>query len=280
MIKIDSHQHYWNPARGDYGWMPKDNETLYRTYGPADLSPHMEEVGVDKSVIVQAANSVHETEYKLGIADAVDSVAGVVGWIDFEKLEDLEHLQRLANHPKFLGVRPMIQDIADDAWMLRDDVQWGYQALCDLGLTFDALGRTQHLDHFLAVFKRYPDMKVVLDHIMKPDIANETPEKFKTWADKMARIAAETNACCKLSGMVTEAGEDWTIETLRPYADHVLDIFGPERIMWGSDWPVCRLRCEYKVWHDTARALTAHLSSDAQDQIFGGTAVRFYGLAV
>ncbi|MEM9427689.1 MAG: amidohydrolase family protein, partial [Pseudomonadota bacterium] len=273
MAMVDAHQHYWNPARGDYGWMPADDPILTRPYGPADLAPYLGQTGVTKTVLVQAAESVEETEYMLGIADATDSVAGVVGWIDFEDRAHLKHLERLARHPKFKGVRPMIQDIPDVDWMLRDDVQWGYQALTDLGLTFDALGFPQHLANFLTIFQRYPDMRAVVDHCMKPQIGAHSDESFANWAAGMARIASETGAYCKLSGIVTETGETWTVDELRPYARHVLDTFGPERVMWGSDWPVLRLRGEYDAWRAAALDLTAHLSEADKARIFGGTAI-------
>lgn len=280
MATVDSHQHFWNPARGDYGWMPPDHPVLTRTYGPQDLAPWLQQAGVTHSVIVQAAESVEETEYMLGIADATDTVAGVVGWVDFERPDHRLHLERLAKHPMFKGVRPMIQDIPDDDWMLRDDVQWAYQALIDLGLTFDALGFPRHLTNFLTILRRYPDMRVVVDHCMKPQIGAHSAENFAHWADGMAQIAEQTGAFCKLSGIITETGEDWTVDELRPYARHVLDVFGPDRVMWGSDWPVMRLRGEYPDWHAAARALTDHLSDAESAQVFGGTAVAFYGLDV
>ncbi|ABD55027.1 amidohydrolase family protein [Jannaschia sp. CCS1] len=273
--RIDAHQHYWHPQRGDYDWMPMDNAVLARPYGPADLAPHLRTHGIGRSVLVQAAATVQETEYMLGIADATPTVAGVVGWIDFERPDDLHHLQRLANHPKFLGVRPMIQDIPDDGWMLRDDVQWGYQAIIDHDLTFDALGFPRHLANFHTLLMRYPDMRVVIDHCMKPQIRAHSAESFRHWADGMTLLADTTNAACKLSGLVTEA-DGWTLEDLRPYARHVLDAFGPDRVMWGSDWPVCQLEATYDEWGNAAEALTAHLSRGAQDMIFGGTAAAFY----
>jgi L-fuconolactonase len=278
MINIDAHQHFWNPPRGDYHWMPQDNATLFRAYGPADLAPQIQRAGVDKTIVVQAAATVEETEYMLGIADATDFVAGIVGWIDFENPDDIGHLKRLANHPKFLGVRPMIQDISDNDWMLRDDIQWGYEALTDLGLTFDALGMPPHLANFLTLLKRHSKMKVVIDHCMKPDIANPTPDKFRFWADGMSRLAEETSAYCKLSGLVTEASENWTVEDLRPYANHVISAFGPDRVMWGSDWPVVRLRGEYSDWRSAAKELTADLTEPEKARIFGGTAAEFYGI--
>jgi L-fuconolactonase len=279
MINIDAHQHFWNPARGDYHWMPKDNETLYRSYTPADLAPQLKQAGVDKTILVQAASTVEETEYMLGIADVTDFVGGIVGWVDFEKPDDIHHLKRLADHPKFLGVRPMIQDISDDDWMLREDVQWGYEALIDLGLRFDALGMPPHLANFLTLLKRHSEMKVVIDHCMKPEIANATPKKFQFWADGMSRLADETSACCKFSGLVTEASENWTVEDLRPFANHVISAFGADRVMWGSDWPVERLRGEYADWRAAALELTADLSADDKSRIFGGTAAEFYGIA-
>lgn len=273
---IDAHQHFWNPARGDHAWMPKGDPVLDRVYGPQDLVGHLVQNQVDGTVLVQAAATVHETEYMLGLADASNFVKGVVGWVDFERPEDLATLERLAHHPKFKGVRPMIQDIPDDDWMLRADVQWGFSALADLGLTFDALGFPRHMANFLTILKRHPKLRVVLDHCLKPEVRN--PDQFAFWAEGMRRLAQETGAFVKFSALVTEDGPDWSIERLRPYVEHIIREFGPERIMWGSDWPVVRLRCEYDRWHQAARQLTTGLSLADQRQVFGGTAVAFYGL--
>ena len=280
ILRIDAHHHFWNPARGDYDWMPKDNAVLNRTYLPHDFAPHLAQAGIDRTVLVQAAATVEETEYMLGIADATDSVAAVVGWIDFEDRSHLKHLERLRDHPKFAGVRPMIQDIPDVDWMLREDVQWAYSALVDLDLTFDALGFSRHLHNFLTLLKRYPKLRVVVDHCMKPQIRDHgtAREEFAFWADGMARIAGETTAFCKFSGLVTEANEGWIVDDLRPYAAHLLQVFGPDRLMWGSDWPVCLLRADYRDWHQAAQTLTAELSGAGKEQIFGGTAARFYGI--
>ncbi len=280
-MKIDAHQHFWNPGRGDYTWMPKNDPVLTRTYMPAELEPQLRQAGITKTVLVQAAATLHETEYMLGIADATVSVGAVVGWIDFERREDLHELERLRKHRKFAGVRPMIQDIADVDWMLRDDVQWAYKTLTELDLTFDALGFSRHLANFLTVLTRYPDMRAVIDHCMKPQIRDHgtNRDEFKRWADGMSRLARETAACCKLSGIVTESNEGWTVDTLRPYAEHVLSEFGPERVMWGSDWPVCRLRAEYGQWHQAAQAICSALTDEERDAVFGGTAARFYRVA-
>jgi L-fuconolactonase len=275
---IDAHQHYWNPARGDYDWMPKDDPTLARPYGPADLAPQLATHGIAGTVLVQAAATIHESEYLLGIADATPGVLGVVGWVDFERPGDQAELERLAQHPKFKSVRPMIQDIPDDDWMLRRDVQWGFEAVAGLGLGFDALGFPRHLKNFLTILKRHPSMRVVVDHCMKPQIRDHSSESFRFWADGMARIAGETGAFCKFSALVTEANADWTVADLRPYVEHVFEVFGPARIMWGSDWPVCRLRCEYARWRETAEELTEGLSETERARVFGGTAAEFYRL--
>jgi len=277
-MQIDAHQHFWHPGRGDYGWMPKDDPILSRTYGPAELWPQLQAAGVEATVLVQAAPSIAETEYMLGIADATPWVRGVVGWIDFENPGDLAELQRLSGHPKFKGVRPMIQDLPDDAWMLREDVQWAFRAICDLGLRFDALGFPRHLAHFLTILKRYPTMQVVVDHCMKPQIREKSAAHFRFWADGMARIADETAAVVKLSALITEADADWTVDDLRPYTDHVFDVFGAERVMWGSDWPVCRLRGDYSDWRHAALTLTQGLSEVDRALIYGGTAAGFYAL--
>lgn len=278
-MKIDAHQHYWHPARGDYGWMPEDDPILSRPYGPSDLAPTLADLGITKTVLVQAAPTVAETEYMLGLADATPSIGAVVGWVDFEAPDVADTLARLARHPTFSGVRPMIQDIPDDDWMLRDDVQAGFRAVTDLGVTFDALGFSRHLANFLTILQRYPEMRVVVDHCMKPDIAGHSPETFRHWAEGMTAIAKHTGAYCKLSGLVTEADGDWSVDDLKPYAHHVLEVFGPARVMWGSDWPVCHLRAEYERWHGAAQMLTADLTPAEKDRVCGGTAQEFYRIA-
>ncbi len=161
----------------------------------------------------------------------------------------------------------------------RDVVDLGF---ADRDLTFDALGYPPHLDNFLTLLRRYPDLRVVIDHGMKARIRDHTegPGIFDRWAEGMSRLADQTQTSCKFSGLVTEAKESWTLDDLRPYADHVLTAFGPDRVMWGSDWPVCRLRVSYDAWRDAAGALTAHLSAEEQAQVFGGMAIRFYRLEV
>lgn len=268
---IDAHQHFWNPARGDYFWMVREAAApIAKPFGPRELAPHLAAARIAKSVLVQAAPTIAETEYMLGLADATDHVAKVVGWIDFENRDDRRQLERLAKHPKFSGVRPMIQDLPDPEWMHRPDVQWALQAIVELDLSFDALGFPLHLDPFLKLFQRYPKMRIVIDHCMKPAIRDGA---FEPWAAKMAVIAKETNVSCKLSGLATEALPGWSIETLRPYAAHVLKQFGPQRVMWGSDWPVLNLNGDYAKWFATAKSLVGEADQGA---VFRQTAEEFY----
>lgn len=269
---IDAHQHFWNPSRGDYHWMAGEAVApINRIILPKDFEAHRAAHGIDRTVLVQAAATIAETEYMLGLADATDFVAKVVGWIDFEDPEDEAHLARLQHHPKFAGVRPMIQDIPDPQWMHRGDVQWAYSALIDHDLSFDALGFPQHLAPFLTLFNRYPDLRVVVDHGMKPRIRDND---FENWAHGMALLAKETSAYCKLSGLATEANAGWTLETLRPYAEHIIDVFGPARVMWGSDWPVLELNGSYGNW--VAAAISYLSNPKDRERVFGGTAAEFY----
>lgn len=279
-MRIDAHHHLWQPARGDYDWMPKDIAVLNRSYSPSDLAPILDENGIEGTVLVQAAATVHETEYMLGLADASPFIKGVVGWVDFENPTQINELTRLAQHPKFKGVRPMIQDIPDVDWMLRDHVQWAYQTLIDLDLTFDALGFAQHMPNFLMLANHYPDLRMVFDHCMKPQIREQQSGKdaFSDWAAGITALATQTQGVCKLSALVTEADAGWTPEDIAPFARHVLDSFGADRVMWGSDWPVSRLQSEYAVWLHMAQEFAAHLSVDEQAAVFGGTATAFYRL--
>jgi len=268
---IDAHQHFWNPARGDYFWMVGDGvKPIARTIMPKDIAPHLKSHGIAKTVLVQAAPTVNETEFMLGIADATEFVAKVVGWVDFENRDDLKHLERLKKHPKFSGVRPMIQDLPDPEWMHRRDVQWAFSALIDLDLTFDALGFPIHLDPFQRLFDKYPTMRTVIDHCMKPVIRED---QFEPWAAKIAKIAKTTPVFCKVSGIPSEAKQGWTVETLKPYASHVIASFGESRVMWGSDWPVLDLNGSYDKWFSAAQSIVPEVK---RAQIFGKTAANFY----
>lgn len=274
-MRVDAHQHYWWPQRGDYPWMAGAPDVLRQPFGPADLQPLLAECGIDASVLVQAAPTVAETDYLLAIAEATPSVAGVVGWIDFERPQDRAVLERLAAHPLLLGIRPMVQDLPDDDWLLRADIDWAFAALQELDLSFDALGYPRHARRFLALCERHPALRVVLDHGMKPEIARG---EFDRWAADMRDLARNTQALCKLSGLATEASPGASIETLRPYVEHLLETFGPGRLVWGSDWPVATSAIGYRAWFEMCRTLLAPLSDEDRARVFGGNATDFYRL--
>ncbi len=272
---IDSHVHLWQVARGDYGWLTPDLTAIYRDFGPGDLDPLRRKHGIDGVVLVQAAATVAETEYLLGLAAETPWIWGVVGWVEFADPTAPAKMARLAADPWLKGLRPMIQDIPDDDWMLRPDLDPAFRALIDLDLRFDALTFPRHLKNLLELLGRYPDLRTVICHGSKPQIRDRA---FEPWASDMKTVAEETSALCKLSGLVTEAAPDWTEADLKPYVDHLLEVFGPSRLIWGSDWPVCTLAAPYDIWRTTAESLTADLSEAEKAAVFGGNAQSFYRL--
>jgi L-fuconolactonase len=275
--RVDAHQHFWRIARGDYPWLTPALQPLYRDFGPDDLTPLLAAASVDATVLVQAAPTVAETRFMLDIAETTDWVAGVVGWADFEAPSAADDIRRLAEHPKLVGLRPMIQDIADDDWVLRPDLDTAFAAMEESGLAFDALVLPRHLKNLLSRLERHPGLRAVIDHCAKPFIRDGVLEP---WASDMARLARETSALCKVSGLVTEAADDWQVADLRPYVEHVLECFGAERLIWGSDWPVCTMAASYGAWHAAATELASSLSQAERDALFGDNAVKLYGLTV
>ncbi len=274
-MKIDAHQHFWTLARTDYGWLTPAVGSIYRDFQPADLAPLLDHAGIEGTILVQAAPTAAESEYMLSLADAHDFIKGVVGWVDFEGEDASGEIARLAAHPKFVGLRPMIQDIADDNWMLKPELDAAFRALIEADLTFDALTFPRHLKNLKALLARYTDMRVVIDHASKPQIANG---EFDDWAADMAELASSTAAYCKMSGLVTEAAPNWELEDIKPYVDHLIATFGPERLIWGSDWPVCTLASSYERWVETSEALLANISPAERDAILGGNAKQAYRL--
>ena len=274
---VDSHQHFWSLSTPWFDWPTPDLKPIYRDYAAEDLRPQIEAAGVSQTVIVQAAPRLEETTFILGIADETDFVAGVVGWIDLEQPGHLADLERFADNSKFRGVRPMIQSIPDVNWMLRPGLQPSLTAVERLGLTFDALVKPPHLEALVAFVDRYPNLPVVVDHGAKPEIAKGR-DGFDAWADRIAAVAERPQVFCKLSGLLTEAGERTGVDDLRPFVDHLIDVFGPQRLMWGSDWPVVELAAPYSDWLAQARVFVAKLSETEQKLILGDVARMFYGL--
>lgn len=278
--RIDAHQHFWKLARGDYRWLGPELAPLYRDFGPADLAPLRARHGIDGSVLVQAADSVAETEYMLALAAQDPTILGVVGWVDFETKDVADTLERLARNPKLVGVRPMLQDIPDVRWMLRDNLAPAFAALVELNLAFDALVKPPHLPHLVRLVDRHPDLRIVIDHGAKPALsAGKSWPARAAWSADLRRLAAHPRLHCKLSGLVTEASRDWSESDLAPYAHELVEIFTPQRTMWGSDWPVVELAGGYSRWHDSAQALFAGLHAGERRALFGATAADFYGLS-
>jgi L-fuconolactonase len=272
--RIDAHQHFWRRDRGDYTWLTPDLAPIYRDYLPADLAPQLERSGVTKTVLVQAAATVAETRYMLQLAADAPFVAGVVGWVDFEVASAPDVIAELAQDHKLVGLRPMIQDIPDTEWMLRESLEPAFEAMIDHGLVFDALVKPPHLPALLELAGRYPELAMVLDHGAKPPIA---AGDVSGWKRDVAALARSTQMVCKLSGLVTEAGSAEPA-VLEDCAHHLLECFGASRLLWGSDWPVCELVCSYEDWNTTSDQLLRHLGDTERALIYSGTARTTYGI--
>jgi len=270
---IDAHQHFWRLSRGDYGWLTAAFGPIYRDFGADDLRPLLSKHGIRQTILVQAAPTVAETEFMLGIADETPFVAGVVGWVDFTAKDAPDAIDALSANPLLVGLRPMVQDIADDDWLLRCDLAPAIEAMIAHGLVFDALVLVKHLPRLERFVERYPGLRVVIDHGAKPQIRDQA---FAPWRNAIAPLAADQRIMCKMSGLVTEAGAAWTAEDLRPYCEVLLDLFGPQRLIWGSDWPVVNLAGGYDRWRETAMSILARLSDDERGAILGGNAARLY----
>ena len=270
---IDAHHHVWSLARGDYGWLTPDLP-IYRDYSLEDLRPLLGDITA--TVLVQAAPTEAETTWLLDVArNSSGLVRGVVGWIDMPKRDAPGRIALLARDPLLKGLRPMLQDIDDSEWLLRSEVHPAIATMLETDLRFDALVQPRHLPMLCTFCTRYPTLALVIDHGAKPAIASAA---WQPWADDIRRLARETSAYCKLSGLVTEAARNWCTDDLRRYVDHLIECFGPARLMWGSDWPVVDLAGGYSRWRATAHSLLLQLSVEERRTIFGRTAAKFYGL--
>jgi len=271
---VDSHQHFWRLDRGDYGWLTPALEPIYRDFMPADLAPQLARAGVGATIAVQAAPTVAETRFLLQLARENRFIAGVVGWVDFESPDAVESMAELAADVNLVGLRPMIQDIPDPEWMLRQEFDPVFEAMIDHGLVFDALVKPQHLPALRELVARYPDLKTVVDHAAKPPLATGN---LAEWKREMTQLAVASEVVCKVSGLVTEAGSA-DAPRLTECFDHLLQTFGAQRLMWGSDWPVCELVCSYEDWRRTSGTLFSRLSFAEREQIHSTVARQTYGI--
>ncbi len=275
-MTIDSHHHFWNYSAEEYGWIPKD--IIRKSFGPDDLKPLIDKAGVDGVISVQARTELKENDFLLEYAKANDWIKAVVGYVDLTKDDAADTLAKLSANKKFRAVREVLQGMDDDAYCLRKDFNRGIAHLHDFGLVYDILIFHRHLPNSIKFVDQHPNQVFVLDHIAKPEIRNSTPDP--DWAKNMAELAKRENVFCKISGMVTEIRDrdSWDTDLLQPYVDVVLDAFGPSRLMFGSDWPVCLLESEYLRWNTALKSMISKLSTDEQADILGRTALRAYGL--
>jgi L-fuconolactonase len=273
---IDAHQHYWEVGRFDYGWDRQGLPALDRDFLPADLEPQLEAAHVARTILVQVLHTADETEWMLALAGAHSSIAGVVGWVDLTQdpetvAGDLEALRR---DPRLVGIRHLVHEEADDDWLVRDDVLRGLSVLEAMDVPFDLLLRPRHLAHVPTLSARLPRLRMVIDHIAKPEIAQRRREP---WRSDMLAAAANPNVWCKLSGMITEADlASWIPADLAPYVEATLEAFGPERLMYGSDWPVCTLAGSYDRVIGALRSVLGDADASVESLIFAESAVRFY----
>ncbi|HEV7335521.1 MAG TPA: amidohydrolase family protein [Bosea sp. (in: a-proteobacteria)] len=272
-MRIDAHQHFWSLARGDYGWLTPALGVIHRDFGPDDLEPLLARHGICRTILVQAAPTEAETAFLLDLAANTPFVAGVVGWADFDADNAAERIAELAGNRLLVGLRPMVHDIIDDRWLARPGLAPAFRAMAEQGLVFDALLKPRHIAPMLAVIERHPELSVVIDHGAKPSLVTGD---LTAWREGMTALAAHPQVFCKLSGLVTEARADWTLATLKPVVAHLLAAFGPDRLIWGSDWPVVTLRASYAQWFGAADALLAALPDGQREAILGGNARRLY----
>jgi L-fuconolactonase len=277
MRRIDSHMHFWTLAmEPHYGlWMTPELKVLYGEYAPRDAKPLMLANEVEGCVLVSAASSIHEMGYLLGLADGHNFIKGVVGWVDLLAPDAPDELALWARAGKLKGIRPYLQDLPDDDWILRADLEPALRAIQDLGLRFDALIKPRHIRNTVTFIERHPDLPVIIDHMAKPEINNGA---LTTWQAEMAAFRDLTHVHCKISGILTEDGSDWTYDRVAPYIEAVLEIFGPERLVFGGDWPVVNLVADYSRWIGVVERALTGLGRFDQQRIWALNAERFYGL--
>lgn len=272
---IDAHQHFWRIGRNDCRWPTPDLPAIHRDYEPAELVALAAPLGVQGSVLVQSQTSDRDTDYLLALAEAEPFVQGVVGWADLATSDAVERIAALCRRRKFRGLRPMLQDMEQDDWILRRKLEPAIAAMIEHDLRFDALVAPRHLGHLRVFADRHPGLSIVIDHGGKPDIAGGA---LDPWREDMTALAALPNVFCKLSGLLTQRALGQAPQAVSAYIDHLLQAFGPGRLMWGSDWPVVDLSGNYGAWLRLAFGTLECMTDTARAQVFGRTAQGFYRL--
>ena len=275
-MRIDAHQHFWKYSKAEYGWINDEMSKLKRDFLPEHIEAHLKENHLDGSIAVHARQTIAETEWLLQMAEKSDLIKGVVGWVDLRSEHLNNQLEEFAAFPKFVGVRHVVQDEPDDNFILREDFIQGIAKLADYDLTYDLLILEKHLPATIKFVKRFQQQLFVLDHIAKPKIKKGD---IGPWATNIRELAAFPNVYCKVSGMVTEANwRIWKKEDFYPYLDVVFDTFGIDRIMFGSDWPVCTVAAAYADVLGILKDYTRSLGRSEKEKIFGSNAEQFYDL--
>ena len=281
---VDAHHHFLDPARAEYPWLTPDLARIDRRFGPEDLAPELAGAGIDRSILVQTISSPDETREFLATAATTPFIAGVIGWVDLTDAAVAGSIEAVRSGPggdRLVGIRHQVHDEPDPSWLLRDDVRRGLAVVEAASLTYDLLVRPRELPAALAVVRAQPSLRFVIDHLAKPPIASGDLE---SWASRLRPFRALENAWCKLSGLVTEtdwqSSPGWRVTDLAPSVEIALEIFGPSRLIFGSDWPVCLLAASYREVVSVARELTDGLSDAERATVFGGAAERAYSLSV
>jgi len=274
--KIDSHQHFWKLSRGDYFWLTSNLKGIYKDFSPEDLAKDLAVTNVKKTIIVQATNTEAETKYLLELAKETDFVSGVIGWIDMESPNAIQKLLELSEDSLFKGIRPMLQDIPDQDWITNPIFRPIFETMVTKSLTFDALIKDVHLENIRKIAVTFPTLKIVIDHCAKPNIVEN---KIRLWKSEMVKLSKCSNVLVKLSGLVTETKEELISDrSLSFYSGFILEKFGPNRVIWGSDWPVVNLKCSYSDWVSISMKLLSHLSPEEQHKIWYSNAVKTYNI--
>lgn len=280
---VDAHQHFWRLGESGRDWPTPALAAIFRDFGPADLAPLLTTHGIAATVLVQSMACESDTLRMLELAERNPWIGAVVGWTDLKAPDAPERIAAVARAPKLRGLRPMLQGLAEDDWIDDAALNPAVAAMLAHGLVFDALVMPRHLPALFAFARRHQALPIVIDHAAKPPIAGAGTSSSadpEPWRSDMARLAGLPNVHCKLSGLVTEAREDWQLEDLRPWVAHVLDCFGPQRILWGSDWPVLNLAADYARWLDASASLLADLAEAERAAVLGANACRLYGLTL
>jgi L-fuconolactonase len=278
---VDAHHHLWDPSRADYPFLTHELAAIRRPFGVADLVPLLDAAGVDATILVQTRSSVDESREFLATASSSPRIAGVIAWSDLTSPSVADDLAALSSAPggdRLAAIRHQVHDEPDPSWLLRADVRRGLRAVADAGLPYDLLVRAREMPAALEVVRSMPELRFVIDHLGKPPIRDGD---LATWAERIAPFGELPNAWCKLSGLVTEADwSTWTLADLRPAVDHALEVFGPRRLIFGSDWPVCLLATTYQRVIETAHELVVALTADERAAVMGGAAVEVYDLPI